>query len=223
MLKYFDEANEQATLDYITKIPNEYHIIKIQEIELAVFPNVFSPKYFFDPEYFALNVAIKKDEDFLDVGCGSGIMSVFAAKRGANVTASDINPWCLLNTAYNALYQDLRIKVVESDVFENITGSFDTIFSNPPWACVKEKDLNWILKSLWDPEYEMNKKLITQSKYYLKDDGRLLIGFSSTIGDIEYISDVLYKNGYNHRIISSKKSRAINFDATFELIEAKQR
>jgi ribosomal protein L11 methyltransferase len=34
----------------------------------------------------------------LDVGCGSGILSVAAAKLGARVVASDLDPWCVAAT-----------------------------------------------------------------------------------------------------------------------------
>ncbi len=46
-------------------------------------PNVFSPKYFHDTKFFAENLPIKKDEDFLEIGCGTGVCSIFAAWKGA--------------------------------------------------------------------------------------------------------------------------------------------
>jgi ribosomal protein L11 methyltransferase len=38
----------------------------------------------------------------LDVGCGSGILSVAGAKLGAVATASDLDPWCVEATIENA-------------------------------------------------------------------------------------------------------------------------
>ena len=38
----------------------------------------------------------------LDVGCGSGILSIAAARLGANVTASDLDEWCIAATRENA-------------------------------------------------------------------------------------------------------------------------
>ena len=41
-------------------------------------------------------------QKLLDVGCGSGILSIAAAKLGAIVTASDLDEWCIAATRENA-------------------------------------------------------------------------------------------------------------------------
>ncbi len=47
----------------------------------------------------------------LDVGCGSGILSVALAKLGARVTGSDLDPWCVEATTQNALLNNVEIEV----------------------------------------------------------------------------------------------------------------
>jgi ribosomal protein L11 methyltransferase len=47
----------------------------------------------------------------LDVGCGSGILSVAGAKLGATVTGSDLDPWCVEATLENAKLNDVEIEV----------------------------------------------------------------------------------------------------------------
>ena len=42
------------------------------------------------------------EKRLLDVGCGSGILSLAAAKLGAIVTASDLDEWCIAATKENA-------------------------------------------------------------------------------------------------------------------------
>jgi ribosomal protein L11 methyltransferase len=47
----------------------------------------------------------------LDVGCGSGILSVAGAKLGAVVTGSDLDPWCVEATLENAKLNEVEIEV----------------------------------------------------------------------------------------------------------------
>ena len=42
------------------------------------------------------------DQKLLDVGCGSGILSIAAAKLGATVVGSDLDEWCIAATKENA-------------------------------------------------------------------------------------------------------------------------
>ena len=50
----------------------------------------------------------------LDVGCGSGILSIAAAKLGARVTGSDLDPWCVQATEENAGINGVTVQVVEA-------------------------------------------------------------------------------------------------------------
>ena len=57
-------------------------------------PEVFHPGFFFSTRlllklYQTIAIAGKS---FLEPGCGSGLISIYAAKKGAIVTATDINP-----------------------------------------------------------------------------------------------------------------------------------
>jgi ribosomal protein L11 methyltransferase len=54
---------------------------------------------------------VKPGVRLLDVGCGSGILSVAGAKLGATVTGSDLDPWCVEATLENAKLNDVEIEV----------------------------------------------------------------------------------------------------------------
>lgn len=58
-----------------------------------------------------LSQKVESGVRLLDVGCGSGILSVAAAKLGANVTASDLDPWCVEATIENAKLNQVEIEV----------------------------------------------------------------------------------------------------------------
>ena len=52
----------------------------------------------------------------LEIGCGSGIISMHLAQRGNVVTAIDINPKAVEATKFNSKENDLEIEVLEGDL-----------------------------------------------------------------------------------------------------------
>ena len=78
----------------------------------------------------------------LDIGTGSGAISVSLKKSRPmwQVTASDLSADALVLAKKNAKLNQVDISFVQSDVFENISGSFDIIVSNPPYISENDKD-----------------------------------------------------------------------------------
>jgi ribosomal protein L11 methyltransferase len=66
----------------------------------------------------------------LDVGCGSGILSLAAAKMGARVTASDLDPWCVRATEENAAQNGVQLEVVEAAGADWTAETFDFVIAN---------------------------------------------------------------------------------------------
>ncbi|MDE1810572.1 MAG: methyltransferase [Candidatus Micrarchaeota archaeon] len=69
----------------------------------------------------------------LDVGTGTGIQAIVAAKKGLDVTASDIDQKALECARENARLNNVKVEFVQSDVFSNIKGKYNTIIFNPPY------------------------------------------------------------------------------------------
>ncbi len=67
----------------------------------------------------------------VDLGCGTGVLSIGAALLGASVTAVDIDPAALATARENA--GKLDIEWVCSDVAD-FKGRFDTVIMNPPFG-----------------------------------------------------------------------------------------
>jgi release factor glutamine methyltransferase len=79
----------------------------------------------------------------LDLGTGSGVGAVFAARHGYRVTAVDINPEAVRCARINTLLNHLeeRIEVREGDLFAPVQGeTFDLVLFNPPFFRGKPKD-----------------------------------------------------------------------------------
>ena len=70
----------------------------------------------------------------LEVGCGTGIISVHLASKGAQVTAVDLNPKAVEATRFNSTNNGVKIEVLEGDRFAPVEGRrFGTIVCNPPY------------------------------------------------------------------------------------------
>jgi len=73
-----------------------------------------------------------KDHSVLDMGCGTGVLAILAAMKGAAaVEAIDIDPWSYTNTLENARRnQQQQIRVREGDAGLLHPASFDIILAN---------------------------------------------------------------------------------------------
>lgn len=78
----------------------------------------------------------------LDLCCGTGCIGVSLAKLGgARVTFSDISRDCLDISRENCALNGVSGNFVEGDLFENITGGFDVIVTNPPYLTRADMDV----------------------------------------------------------------------------------
>ena len=82
----------------------------------------------------ALRVA-KPGMRVLDLCTGSGCIIISLAKNVADIscTGSDISKQALLVAKENAKANEVEVEWERSDLFENISGTFDLIVSNPPY------------------------------------------------------------------------------------------
>jgi 16S rRNA (guanine1207-N2)-methyltransferase len=79
--------------------------------------------------------------NILDVGCGYGFMGVSLAKiMKAQVTMCDVNKRALHLAEKNATENGVidSVKVLESNIYQNITDIYDLIITNPPIRAGKE-------------------------------------------------------------------------------------
>ncbi|MBI4014740.1 MAG: methyltransferase, partial [Candidatus Aenigmarchaeota archaeon] len=84
--------------------------------------------------------AAKPGMGCLDMGCGSGIIAIMMAKKGAIVTATDVSKDSIAATRKNAIANDVAITAVESDLFAAVRDKYDLIAFNPPYLPEGEGD-----------------------------------------------------------------------------------
>lgn len=106
---------------------------------LVVLPTVFNPRLLRTGAFFASVIARQRlgaGGDVLDLGTGSGVCAVFAARQARAVVAVDVNRAAVRCAGLNARLNRLeeRIDCRHGDLFEAVgTQRFDAIFFNPPF------------------------------------------------------------------------------------------
>ena len=114
-------------------------------IDIQVASEVYNPS---DDSFLILKITeASPGQKLLDMGTGSGIVALHAAKAGAVVTAVDINPNAVQCARSNALRNDLKMDAIESDLFEKVPGLFDVIVFNPPYLPDEDGPPSWMEKA----------------------------------------------------------------------------
>lgn len=224
-LEYKDYIEGTRKILEDSKNEKRTYVVSVLEKQYIVHPNVFSPKYFNDTEFFAENVPVQKNEEMLEIGPGTGIISITAIDKGAKrVLAIDINPDAVKNTQENIERHGLqdKMEVRQGNVYSALTPEekFDTIFWNTPFGLVADEEIPDLEKSVYDPGYKSTEKFIKEAKVHLKQNGRLLIGFSSTLGRLDLIKKFTEEAGFDLRLIYEVESEEVH-PVKFEIFEAK--
>ena len=139
--------------------------------------------------------------DVLEVGCGSGVVSIHAALEGARVTSVDINPKAVALTRANAERMGAELDVRESDLFSNVEGRFDLILFNLPYLPVEEGEMDSPIEKAWagGPDgMGPFPELVERCPEHLKEGGKLVVVVSSLM-DQEALAGVL--DGHSVRIL----------------------
>lgn len=170
---------------------------------LTIYPSVFHPKLFLTSEFFARFLATidLQGKNVADVGTGSGILALAAARAGANVVALDINPMAVNAAADNARSNGLgdRVTALRSDLMSAVGPSshFDVIISNPPFFSGEPRDIadrGWVA----GPGYRDIASLFEQARQRLKPSGKMYVLLSSD-SDLYFFGQLIAKAGFRAR------------------------
>lgn len=160
-------------------------------------------------------LSYSEGKDILDLCTGSGCIAVALAKYGKprSILASDVSRKALFvaNKNLDLLEEAEREKVRlrESDLFQNIEESFDLIVSNPPYIASEVIDTLEPEVRIYEPRLALDgskdglffyRKIASEAPKYLRENGRLAleIGFDQA----ESVVNLLLEEGFsNPRVI----------------------
>ncbi len=162
----------------------------IQDVPLLVVPSVFNPKLPRTGAFLAsrLESHLATGTRVLDLGTGSGVCAVFAARIARQVLAVDINPAAVRCARINALLNDLgsRIEVREGDLFTPVLGQrFDRVLFNPPFLRGLPRDDR---DRAWRSE-DVPERFAAQLAAHLRPGGYALVLLSSYGGAAHFLHE----------------------------------
>lgn len=198
-LKYFSSFILIPFAKWYLKKERQY---SYGEIAVRVKPGVFHPGLFYSTKFLLSYLADKKLEGkrFLELGCGSGLISVYAAKTKAFVTASDISKIAIENCGENARANNVSVSIIHSDLFDNIgQQTFDYIVINPPYYAkdaITEADYAWFCGEA----FEYFEKLFKQLREFTDKYSEIIMVLTKGC-DLQKIFSIAAKNGYSLRLI----------------------
>ncbi len=131
-------------------------------LQLETAPNLFSPAHADRGTLAMLSLTSFDDTDrVLDLGCGVGIVGIYAARCGADVMMTDFDSEAVAVAAANCHANGVSCTVLESDGFSNIEPGrlFTQILSNPPYHT----------------DFSVAKRFIEGAFRHLEVGGRLLM------------------------------------------------
>ncbi|WP_399522362.1 peptide chain release factor N(5)-glutamine methyltransferase [uncultured Anaerococcus sp.] len=178
----------------------EFYNIKLKVDERALIPR-FETEIIVD---YLIKSPITK-EKILDIGTGTGAIALALAKNIKNtlVIGSDIEDKALSLACENKVLTGIKnVDFIKSDLFADISGTYDLIVSNPPY--IDKKDYESLDKELYyEPKsalyggedgLDFYRKIISEASKYLNNQGHLVfeIGYNQK----EILNNLLSKQGF---------------------------
>ena len=191
----------------LEKYLSRTRMYKFEDIKLEIPPQVFHPGFFFSTRFLLdyIKTIPIQGKQFLEIGAGSGLISFIAAKSGAFVTATDINPVAVDYLKKNSIKNELTVSVYQSDLFSQIPSrKFDLIAINPPFYKkdpVKIKDYSWYCGSNGEYFQSLFNDL---GKYIHRHTKVFMVLFEGC--DINMIREFAGCNGFHMVCVSQRKN-----------------
>lgn len=183
------------------------HLTGVQEFmgyPFKVNENVLIPRQ--DTEVLVEEVLKSaRGKKVLDMCTGSGCIVISISKLGnpERAVGVDISKTALEVAKENAASLEADVTFVESNLFEQVEGTFDIIVSNPPY--IESAEVDKLMPEVKDHEPRLAldgtedglyfyRKIIEEADRYLTEDGQIFFEIGYNQG--EAVSELLKAKGY---------------------------
>ncbi len=176
---------------------------------IGTHPEVYEPS---DDTFLLARVVaevVLPGERFLEVGCGTGTVSMVAARCGARVTCTDVNPHAVKLAAANAKENRLRLEATEADLMGDVEGPFEVIAFNPPYLPTAEDErVQGPLNAAFDGGLSGNDvvlRFVAQLER-CSWQARAVLIIHSSLSDPQPLMDAMAAAGYpQHTVVAQER------------------
>ena len=191
---------------FLEKYLSKKRKFTLGNIKLEIPPEVFHPGFFTSTQFLLQSVKklSVRGKTFLELGAGNGLISIYAAKQDAKVTATDINPVAVEYLRINSSQNKTLINVILSDLFENISPqAFDIIAINPPYY---KKDPQTLIDHAWycGENGEFFFDLFNQLPAYIHRKSEVIMVLCEGC-DMKMIEGAARQNGFKLNCVETKQ------------------
>ncbi len=182
----------------------KHSTVRVDGLALDIPSGVFNPVPFKTARLMSdvIERYVRPEMKVLDLGTGSGLGALLAARKGCKVDAVDINPIAVRAAVENAEKNRLSdsIEVHEGDLFEPVSENrYDLILFNPPFfSGSPQGSLDVALRSR-----DVIDRFSGGLGDRLNSEGEAIVLFS-TKGCLEKVLDTFHKHGFYIELIESR-------------------
>ncbi len=186
---------------------DDFRLERVLDLRILVIPGVANPKLLRTGAFFAAQLdacELAPDTAVLDMGTGSGVCALSAARRARRVVAVDVSPAAVRCARLNALVNDLdeRVDVREGDLFAALAGErFDLVLFNPPFLIGTPKDHR---DAAWRSE-EAARRFAAGLAEHLEPGGTALVLLSSFGDACRLFEAELRANGFRLDVFARRR------------------
>ena len=210
-----------ATVQKLESALSEEYPIPALGNSLVAFENVLAPRSqetiaCFQDGLQAIKPHLPKQVEVLEVGCGSGSLTLLAAQElgdlEVKIYASDLLPEAVATTRYNMSRCSNHAGLIQllppGDLFEPVPDGhrFDLIIFNAPWVVSRAR--NRAELAIHDDGQRILRRFFDDVPEYLKPGGRILLGYADASGPkaIQNLEEIVNNAGFD---VESRQSKRV--------------
>ncbi len=181
-------------------------VVEYFEVKISLCEMVYQPAE--DTLLLARFINPTPGEVVLDMGTGTGLLGLIAAKKAARVVGLDINSKAVGCARLNARLNGIEnFEARRSDLFEKVSESFDTVLFNPPYLPTEPLEPVDCYSRAWDGGVRgraVVERFLGGVKEHLNPGGWIFI-LGSSLSGYEDTMSFLISEGFDVSVVGRQK------------------